>query len=142
MLVEHARTLCGIADATHAEYGRPGTPIIGLLACSLADTTIEVTVTVGSRLAAIVGAAPTVERTTCNYGLDPAFQHLADTAGLCAAAVDDTGEVRAVERPDHPFFVATLYQPQLSSTATAPHQLLVAFVGAMGRRAAAGTDRA
>jgi CTP synthase (UTP-ammonia lyase) len=43
---------------------------------------------------------------------------------------DDTGEVRAIERPDHAFFVATLYQPQLSSTLDRPHPLFVALLDA------------
>ena len=47
------------------------------------------------------------------------------------SAIDDTGEVRAVERADHPFFIGTLYQPQRTSSPDAPHPLWVAFVGAV-----------
>ena len=43
---------------------------------------------------------------------------------------DDTGEVRAVERTDHPLFLATLYQPQLRSTAAEPHPVWLGFLEA------------
>ena len=131
MLVEHARNVVGIADATHAEYGRSGTAVVTLLACSLADDEIEVTLTPGSRLAALHGSPAATERTTCNYGLEPAWAHIASMGGLSVAAADAAGAVRAVERPDHPFFMATLYQPQRSSGPGRPHPIWSAFVAAL-----------
>jgi CTP synthase (UTP-ammonia lyase) len=100
----------------------------------LADTSIDVTITAGSRLAALHGSTAARERTTCNYGLDPAFSHIAGEHGLTISAVDGTGEVRAVERADHPFFVGTLYQPQLTSSPAAPHPIWVGFAAAVARR--------
>jgi CTP synthase (UTP-ammonia lyase) len=47
------------------------------------------------------------------------------------AAIDETGEVRAVERVDHPFFVGTLYQPQLTTAPGRPHPIWRAFVAAL-----------
>lgn len=131
MLVEHARNVMHIADVTHAEYGRPGTAVVTALACSLVDAEIDVTFAPGSRLASLHGAASSAERTTCSYGLEPAFAHLANAGGLTVAATDRTGEVRAVERIDHPFFVATLYQPQLSSSPDRPHPIWTGFVDAV-----------
>ena len=131
MLVEHARNVIGIADATHAEYGLGGTPIVTLLACSLSDDEIDVTLAPSSRLAAVYGSPTATERTTCNYGLEPSHAHIVTEGGMVAAATDRTGEVRAVERPDHPFFVATLYQPQLSSWPGRPHPVWRAFVAAV-----------
>jgi CTP synthase (UTP-ammonia lyase) len=52
-----------------------------------------------------------------------------------AVAVDNTGEVRAVERTDHPFFLATLYQPQLRSEPRRPHPIFVGLLRAVGRPA-------
>jgi CTP synthase len=46
------------------------------------------------------------------------------------AATDATGEVRAIERADHPFFVGTLYQPQLTSTRGAAHPVFVGLIQA------------
>lgn len=39
-------------------------------------------------------------------------------------------EIRAVELPNHRFFIATLFQPQLSSKPGTPHPLIVQFLRA------------
>ncbi len=130
MLVEHARSLVGIADATHAEYGAGGKPVITLLSCSLQDQTITVDLAPESRLAALYGRTRSVERTTCSYGLAPEVQHIANEHGLSVSATDETGEVRAIERADHPFFIGTLYQPQLSSSLGAPHPVFLGLLAA------------
>lgn len=135
MLVEHARNLAGIPDAAHAEYGTGGTAVISLLACSLQGCTITVKLTRGSTLAALCGSLRAVEHTTCSYGLAPEMQHIADEHGMRVAAVDDTGEVRAVERTDHPFFLATLFQPQLRSAPGHPHPVFAGLLKAALARA-------
>ena len=131
MLVEHARNLVGIADAIHAEYNTPGTPIVTLLACSLQDTSIDVTFPAGSRLHAIHGRPTSRERATCSYGLGPAFTPITAQHGMAISALDSGGEIRAIERVNHPFFIATLYQPQLSSAPGNPHPIWTAFVQAV-----------
>jgi CTP synthase (UTP-ammonia lyase) len=130
VLVEHARSLAGIRDASHAEYGGGGTAVITALVCSLQGREITVDLAPGSLLAWLCGSARVIERTTCDYGLAPEMQHLAGEYGMRVAGTDDTGEVRAVERPDHPFFVGTLYQPQLRSTPDRPHPLFLGLLRA------------
>lgn len=130
MLVEHARNLAGIADAAHAEYGQGGTPVITMLGCSLQDQTITVEIGSGSFLGKLYGTDRVVEHTTCSYGLSPDLQHIAGEHGMRIAATDSTGEVRAIERVDHPFFVATLYQPQLRSAPGAPHAVFLGLLDA------------
>jgi CTP synthase (UTP-ammonia lyase) len=143
VLVEHARNVLGIADAVHAESSSDeGTPIVTALACSLEGVTIVVELTPGTTLARLHGDATTVaERTTCNYGLDPQHQWIASSGGLVVSGVDATGEVRAVERDDHPFFLATLYQPQLRSTPDEPHPVWLGFVAACAAAGASGGGR-
>jgi CTP synthase (UTP-ammonia lyase) len=51
-------------------------------------------------------------------------------AGFPVVARGAGGEIRAIESPTHRFFVATLFQPQLSSTTDNPHPLVLAFVQA------------
>ena len=130
MLVEHARNLAGIPRASHAEYGGGGEPVITVLACSLLDQTIRVQLTPDTRLEKLYGRREAVERTTCSYGLAPHLQHIASEFGMRVGATDETGEVRAVERVDHPFFLGTLYQPQLTSEDGAPHPVFVGFLAA------------
>jgi CTP synthase (UTP-ammonia lyase) len=90
-----------VPDAVYGEAG--GTPAITLLACSLMDQRIQIELTPGTRLAVLYGGAATAEeRTTCNYGLEPSLKHLASSHGMRVSAVDNTGEVRAIERADHP----------------------------------------
>ena len=109
--------------------------MITLLACSLMEQRITVELIPGSRLQTLHGTSSSVERTTCNYGLSPGWQHLAEQHGMRVAATDDTGEVRAIERADHRFFVGTLYQPQLSSVPSAPHPVFMGFLEAALPRA-------
>lgn len=134
MLVEHARSLAGIRDAAHAEYGPGGTPVITLLECSLLDQTIAVDLAPGSLLDRLYGTRRVVEHTTCSYGLAPEAQHIAGVHGMRVAATDATGEVRAIERIDHPFFVGTLYQPQLRSAPGAPHPIFAGLLDALKER--------
>jgi len=134
MLVEHARNLLEIDAASHAEYGNGGVEVVSLLSCSLTESQIEISIAPGTRLASIhPGEQRRVERTHCSYGLSPDFGYVATSAGLRVSAVDDTGEVRAIERPDHPFFIGTLYQPQRTSSPDRPHPLWVVFVEAVAR---------
>jgi len=49
-------------------------------------------------------------------------------------ARDDAGDVRAVELDGHPFFFATLYQPERSAFEGSTHPLIAAFVAAARRR--------
>jgi CTP synthase (UTP-ammonia lyase) len=66
----------------------------------------------------------------CNFGLNPRYRERILGEPLRVAGVDDEGEVRVVELGNHPFFVATLFLPQLSSTPAAPHPLIVGFLRA------------
>lgn len=132
MLVEHVRGVLSL-PASHAEYGEGDHDIIAPLACSLRGREIEVQLSPNSRTQRAYAASTAIEKTTCDYGLRPESSGLAEFGGMRIAAVDDTGEARAIERDDHPFFVGTLYQPQLSSSAEVPHPLFVAFLRAVAR---------
>jgi CTP synthase (UTP-ammonia lyase) len=47
---------------------------------------------------------------------------------------DADGEVRVVELPKHPFYIGTLFVPQLRSRIGRPHPLITAFVRAASTR--------
>jgi CTP synthase (UTP-ammonia lyase) len=53
-----------------------------------------------------------------------------EQGGVRVSGVSTDGGVRIIELPDHPFFLATGFLPQLSSTAGKPHPLLVAYLRA------------
>jgi CTP synthase (UTP-ammonia lyase) len=49
-------------------------------------------------------------------------------AGFPVVARGPKGEIRAIESPTHRFYIATLFQPQLSSKPDKPHPVVMAFV--------------
>jgi CTP synthase (UTP-ammonia lyase) len=51
-------------------------------------------------------------------------------AGFPVVARGAQGEIRAIESPASRFFLATLFQPQLTSTEAKPHPIVIAFVQA------------
>lgn len=108
--------------------------MISILACSLDGAQITVDLVPGTILRSLHRSDSVVERARCNYGLVPELDSIASSAGMIVSGRDESGEVRAVERPDHPFFVATLYQPQLRSAPDAPHPVLAGLVHAAGHR--------
>ena len=66
----------------------------------------------------------------CNFEVNPEFEWVSIEAGFPVAARGPQGEARAIESPTHRFFLATLFQPQLSSKPKKPHPLVIAFVQA------------
>lgn len=71
-----------------------------------------------------------MEQFTCNYGLNPEFRSALEKSGLVISGRDAEDQVRIFELPDHPFYLGTLFQPQLSSAPDRPHPLIVAFLKA------------
>ena len=130
-VVEVARNVLGWADAEHAETA-PDAPcaVVAALACSLVEASGAVRVVSGTRLAAAYGEAEVAEEYHCRYGLNPAFRDALMAGPLRVAAVDDAGDVRAVELDGHPFFVATLFQPERAALRGVTPPLVAAFVEA------------
>jgi len=86
-----------------------------------------------SLLHTVYGREEANEEYFCNYEVNPEYELPLASAGLNVTARGPNGEVRAVELPSHRFFLATLFQPQLSSTAEKPHPLIVAYLQAATR---------
>jgi CTP synthase (UTP-ammonia lyase) len=72
----------------------------------------------------------------CSYGLNPDFAHsIRDRDELCVEGTDEAGDIRIVRLRHHPFFLATLFQPERSSIKGLVHPLIREFVSASaGRR--------
>jgi CTP synthase (UTP-ammonia lyase) len=122
-----ARDLAGI-DAAHAEYGASeGELVIVELECSLVGHEGAISYAPGTLMQEIMGADRSVERYHCSYGLDPAYLDRITQAGVVFSAHDDAGDVRALELPGHPFFLGTLFQPELAGDGTRAHPVIRAF---------------
>ena len=81
----------------------------------------------GTRIAAAYGTDEATEQYLCSYGVNPDFRASLVAGPLREAARDDTGDLRAVELDDHPFFVATLFQPERAALRGQPAPLVNAF---------------
>lgn len=131
VIVELARNVLGRGEARHAEYDPDAAdPVIAPLTCSLAGERAAVRLRPGTRAAACYGAELVQEEYRCSFGLAPAWIPALGRAGLVVSGVDAQGEPRVVELADHPFLLATLYVPQLSSAPGRPHPLVLAFLAA------------
>ncbi len=142
MVLEYAREVLGIADAGSEEYGPvPGTSVITPLTCSVAGRRMPVHLVPGSRVARIYDSDQADERYYCQFGIAPDLVERIDAAGFRVSGRDEGGEPRVLELEGHPFYLATLYVPQVLSTPAGPHPLVVAFVQASAEwRGRPGTD--
>lgn len=112
-VLEYARNVLGWRDAAHAETApQARLRVIAPLQCALVEQQGEVTLVAGSRLAQAFGQSSVVQSYHCRYGLNPKIQRQLTAGPLRATAFDTAGEIRAVEMEAHPFFVATLFQPE------------------------------
>jgi CTP synthase (UTP-ammonia lyase) len=133
MAVEYARNVLGISGAAHAETEPDGeTIVVGALACSLVGEERTVTPVPGTRLAAICGSEPFAGFHFCNYGL------AAELEGLVVSAHAEDAGAEAFELPDHPFYLATLFQPQVGTAERGSlHPVLGALLAAVSGGAVA-----
>ncbi len=130
-LVEYARNVIGWSDADHAEtMAVGGRAVIESLSCSLVETAATVHLRAGTRIARAYGCADASESYHCRYGVNSAYQKALLSGALRISAVDDAGDVRAVELDDHPFFVATLFQPERAALIDRIPPVVRAFVTA------------
>jgi CTP synthase (UTP-ammonia lyase) len=125
-----ARDLCGIADAAHAEYGDGGELVVVALECTLVGHEGHIELEPGTLIERAMGVERSVERYHCSYGLDRAYVERLEAAGVRFSARDEHGDVRALELPEHPFFLCTLFQPELAGDGSRAHPVVRAFAEA------------
>jgi CTP synthase (UTP-ammonia lyase) len=141
--IEFARNVLHIADADSAENNSASKNIIIYpVACAvperngnapkLSGVIPEIRLRPGSYLQTYYGKDNEVvtEEFFCNFEINPDFEWTTMEAGFPVVARGPQGEIRAIESPTHRFYLATLFQPQLSSTEKNPHPLVLAFVQA------------
>jgi CTP synthase (UTP-ammonia lyase) len=107
--------------------------VITPLWCSLVGQQQAVHFEPGSRPAALYGRAEVLQPFYCNYGLSPEWESRLATAGLRVTARGEDGEARVLELDAHPFFLGTLFLPQLRSESGSPDPIVQAFVDASWR---------
>jgi CTP synthase (UTP-ammonia lyase) len=140
-LIECARNILGIKDADSAENNSGSKNIIIYpVACAVPDrkkdapklsgAIPEIRLRPGSYLQSFYTQDTVTEEFFCNFEVNPEFEWAAMEAGFPVVARGPKGEIRAIESPTHRFFIATLFQPQLTSQPNKPHPVILAFVQA------------
>ncbi|MEV4949698.1 hypothetical protein [Streptomyces sp. NPDC053755] len=132
-LLEYARGVCGLTRLAHAENDPEADAddlLIAPMACSLVGHEGLVRVTPGSLAESVLGAERTTERYHCSYGPDGRHLGTLRAHGLRFTGEDERGGVRIAELPGHPFFMATLFQPELAGDGTRPHPIVRALARA------------
>jgi CTP synthase (UTP-ammonia lyase) len=132
-LIEYARNVLGLTDADHTETNPCAVlPLVSQLSCSLIEKDGLVLLQEGSQIRRSDGTAEILESYHCNYGLNPACQDLFKSRKSFRISGQDTaGEPRVIELRDHPFFMATLFQPERSALRGHVHPLVSAFLQAI-----------
>ena len=131
-LIEYARNALGFGDADHQKSNpKAAMPLISPLGCALVGVKARVRLKEGSVLRRAYNKAPqSVELYHCSFGLNPRYRRLIESGPLWVTAVDDQDEIRAVELDGHPFFLATLFLPEMAEGSP----VVNAFAAACGRR--------
>lgn len=128
-LVEYARNVMGLSEADHAESNPDASLLVVTpLTCSLKGKAGSVYFADGSKLAHFYGTAEAVEAYHCSYGMNPDFERMLLDFDMTIAAKDADEGVRAIELVSHPFFIATLFQPERAALSGANSPLVDAFV--------------
>ncbi|HWE28012.1 MAG TPA: hypothetical protein VHB97_08430 [Polyangia bacterium] len=128
-LVEYARNVGRVGEADSAEVEpNTSTPVVAPLARPLVGVAETVRIAAGSRLREACNRSASQEHFDCRFGLNPLFESLFRGGAMrgCAAAM--AGETCAVEAPNNRFYIATLYQPEVSALAARIHPLVLTFV--------------
>jgi CTP synthase (UTP-ammonia lyase) len=136
IILEYARHVLGFSDAADAEYDPYSSKLfISRLVCSLVGRSLLITLKPESLVAKIYGRVAVTEQYYCNFGVNPDHVSTLDAGPLRIVGSDAEDEVRVVELAGHPFFVGTLFVPQLRSAPGQPHPLILGFVRAAERYA-------
>jgi CTP synthase len=150
-VIEIARSVCGLAGANSSEFD-PATPhpVIDLLPEQKDVTDLGATMRLGAqpcylepgtRAASAYGEDVVEERHRHRYEVNPAYHDALRAGGLVISGSSQKGRLaEIVELPDHPFFVAGQFHPELRSRPTRPHPLFRDLIGAAVAHRSARSD--
>ncbi len=148
-VLEAARNLAGIKDATSSEFEKGGTPLVGLMTEWTRgnervernkDTDLGGTMRLGAYPASLVkgslvakeyGRQDIEERHRHRYEVNIDYKEKLEEAGLLFSGLSPDGVLpEIVEIPSHPWFIGVQYHPELKSRPFDPHPLFSGFIGA------------
>lgn len=130
-IIEFARNVLGRRNAAHAETSPSAAdPVVTPLSCALVERTGVIRMLAGSRAASLCGTDEIQEEYHCSYGLNPAYEAALEQHGVRVTGRDPAGDARVIELEGHPFYLATLFQPERAALRGTRHPFVAAFVEA------------
>ncbi len=148
-VLEAARNLAGIKDASSTEFGEEGTHLIGLMTEWMKGDKSEkrsssedlggtmrlgaypASLGEGSKVAEIYGSNDISERHRHRYEVNINYKEQLEEAGFFFSGLSPDGKLPEIcERRDHPWFIGVQYHPELKSKPFDPHPLFVSFIKA------------
>lgn len=152
-VIECARTLAGILDASSTEFGATSEPVVGLmtewargdeimkrreqgdLGGTMRLGAYPASLTPESRIAEIYGEVSVRERHRHRYEVNVHYRDALEATGLRFAGMSPDGVLpETIEYPDHPWFIGVQYHPEYLSKPFAPHPLFAGFIEAAIKR--------
>ncbi|MFM8302193.1 MAG: CTP synthase [Gemmatimonadota bacterium] len=149
-IIEFARHVAGLDDSNSSEFAPEcGHPVISLLESQQGVQDMGGTMRLGtypcrlrpgSKAAEIYGQPEISERHRHRYEVSNQYRERFQQQGMRLSGLSPDGSlVEMIELPDHPYFVACQFHPELKSRPTRPHPLFSAFVAAAAQRATTRT---
>lgn len=148
-VVEAARNLAGLKEASSTEFGPTEEPVVGLMTEWVKGNGLQrrtatgdlggtmrlgayrAQLKAGSRIAEIYGTQDIAERHRHRYEVNADYRSRLEACGLVFSGMSPDGLLpETIEYADHPWFVAVQYHPELKSRPLEPHPLFVDFVRA------------
>ena len=152
-VIEAARSLAGVAEASSTEFGPATEPVVGLMTEWLKGNELETRMAQGdlggtmrlgaypailkrdSRIASIYGDNEISERHRHRYEVNIEYRARLEAAGLCFSGMSpDNLLPETIEFSDHPWFIGVQYHPELKSRPFEPHPLFASFIAAAVER--------
>ena len=150
-VIEYARNVAGITDATSTEFNRSTkSPIIGLITEWLdergevqqrsVESDLGGTMRLGAQKSELVegtktrevyGSADIIERHRHRYEMNNRFIPAIEEAGMKISGYSPVQHlVETVEIPKHPWFIAVQFHPEFTSSPRDGHPLFASFIDA------------
>ena len=153
-VIETARHLAGMTEASSTEFGPCDTAVVGLLTEWARGNEIErreeggnlggtmrlgafpAVLGEGSLVRSIYGGSPAIEeRHRHRYEVNVHYKDQLEAAGMRFSGMSPDGILpEIVEIPNHPWFIGVQYHPELKSKPFDPHPLFSSFVAAALRQ--------
>lgn len=140
-VIEFARNVCGMKDANSTEFRKTKHNVIDLM---LEQKTVRnlggtmrlgaypCTIQKGTKAYEAYKRELVTERHRHRYEVNNKFRkRLADAGMIFSGTFVNNDLVEIIELPDHPWFVAVQFHPELKSRPVAPHPLFREFVKAV-----------